>query len=468
MRVSIIGTGYVGIVTGACLAQAGHDVVCVDLDPEKVALLEAGRPTCHEDGLPELIARHAGGRLRATQDLAAAVQATELTMIAVGTPSHEGRIDLRHVLGAASQIGAALRTKPGRHCVVVKSTVVPGTTDGPVRAALEAASGRVAGAGFGLGMNPEFLTEGTAVADFSRPDRLVLGGIDVDTHDTLAALYAGFAGVPVIRTNNATAEMIKYASNAALATMISFANELSRLARRLPGVDIADVTRGVHASQYFTTRLDDGRTVRAPIASFLEAGCGFGGSCLPKDVTALAAQGESLGLAMPMLRGVLAVNRSQPDELFALVARHRPSLAGVPVTVLGLAFKPDTDDTRESPAFPVVERLRAMGARVTAYDPVVGPATGADRLDALAGVRFARDLAAAVAQAEVVILITRWTQFQALADVLRAAGRAPLVIDGRRVLDPGHFEWYEGIGRAAGPDLQPMPAAATEAAEAGR
>lgn len=449
MRISIVGTGYVGIVTGACLAQAGHEVTCVDLDAAKVAQLRAGRPTCHEAGLPELVARHAGTRLLATQDLAAAVRATEVTMIAVGTPSSDGRIDLRHVLGAAGQIGAAMRGLGRRHTVVVKSTVVPGTTDGPVRAALEAASGLAAGRDFGLGMNPEFLTEGTAVADFSRPDRLVLGGVDDATRDLLADLYAGFAGVPVIRTNNATAEMIKYASNAALATMISFANELSRIARRLPGVDIAEVTRGVHAAQYFTTRLPDGREVRAPIASFLEAGCGFGGSCLPKDVTALAAQGESLGVAVPMLRAVLAVNAGQPDELLALVDAHRPDLRGVPVAVLGLAFKPDTDDTRESPAFPVVARLRARGAAITAYDPVVGPATGADRLPELAGVRFAADLRAAVAHAEVVVLVTRWAQFDALGAVLRELGRAPLVVDGRRVLDPADFVHYAGIGRGA-------------------
>lgn len=454
MRVSIVGTGYVGIVTGACLAQAGHEVTCVDLDAAKVATLRAGRPTCHEAGLPELVARHAGTRLHATGDLAAAVRDTELTMIAVGTPSADGRIDLHHVLGAATQIGEAMRALARRHTVVVKSTVVPGTTDGPVRAALEAASGRVAGRDFGLGMNPEFLTEGTAVADFSRPDRLVLGGVDDATRDRLAELYAGFAGVPVIRTNNATAEMIKYASNAALATMISFANELSRIARRLPGVDIAEVTRGVHAAQYFTTRLPDGREVRAPIASFLEAGCGFGGSCLPKDVTALAAQGESLGVAVPLLRAVLAVNAGQPDELLALVDAHRPRLAGVPVTVLGLAFKPDTDDTRESPAFPVIARLRARGAGITAYDPVVGPATGADRLPELAGVRFAPDLRTALAHAEVVVLVTRWPQFGALAAVLHDLGRTPLVVDGRRVLEPRDFARYAGIGRAEDPTPQ--------------
>lgn len=448
MRISIIGTGYVGIVTGACLADVGHDVVCVDLDAAKVDALNAGRPTCHENGLPELIERHAGKRLTATRDLAAAVMSTELTMIAVGTPSSEGRIDLSAVLGAAESIGSAMRGKSQRHTVIVKSTVVPGTTDGPVREALERASGLKAGAGFGLGMNPEFLTEGTAVADFSRPDRLVFGAVDAATHDVLGRLYASFEGVPVFRTNPSTAEMIKYGSNALLATLISFANELSRLAARLPGVDMAEVVRGVQASQYLTTRRGD-ESIRAPIASFIEAGCGFGGSCLPKDVTALAAQGRTLGLDMALLTSVLSINRTQPDELIALVKKHLPSLDGVRVTVLGLAFKPDTDDVRESPAFPVIERLRGLGARLTAFDPIVGRATGADRLPALREVELADNLEAAVATAEVVVLVTRWTEFRALADVLRKQGRSPLIVDGRRILDAGDFSRYEGIGRAS-------------------
>lgn len=451
MRISIIGTGYVGIVTGACLAEAGHDVVCVDLDAAKVEALNSGRPTCHEPGLPELIARHAARRLSATRDLAAAVAGTELTMIAVGTPSAEGRIDLAAVLGAAAEIGRALRAKSTRHTVIVKSTVVPGTTEGPVRAALESASGLAAGAGFGLGMNPEFLTEGTAVADFSRPDRLVFGAVDAGTHEVLGRLYASFDGVPVFRTNPSTAEMIKYASNALLATLISFANELSRLAARLPGVDMAEVVRGVQASQYLTVAAQSpGQAVaRAPIASFIEAGCGFGGSCLPKDVTALAAQGRALGLEMAVLDSVLKVNRTQPDELIGLIDRHHPSLRDVPVTVLGLAFKPDTDDVRESPAFPVIERLRARGARITAFDPVVGVATGADRLPALRGVSLAASLEAAVEAAEVVVLVTRWNEFRALAGLLRGRPRQPLVVDGRRVLDAADFAHYEGIGRAA-------------------
>ena len=447
MRISIIGTGYVGIVTGACLADVGHDVLCVDLDAAKVDALNAGRPTCHEPGLPELIERHAGRRLTATRDLAAAVAATELTMIAVGTPSSEGRIDLTAVLGAAGEIGRALASKAARHTVIVKSTVVPGTTDGPVREAIERASGLKAGSGFGLGMNPEFLTEGTAVADFSRPDRLVFGAVDPRTHEVLGQLYASFDRVPIFRTNPSTAELIKYASNALLATLISFANELARLAARLPGVDMAEVVRGVQASQYLTLR-NGADTMRAPIASFIEAGCGFGGSCLPKDVTALAAQGRSLGLDMAMLGSVLEINRTQPDELMRLIDRQRPSLQGVPVTVLGLAFKPDTDDVRESPAFPVIDRLRARGARITAYDPVVGAATGADRLPALRGVELAESLAAAVAAAEVVVLVTRWTEFRTLGRLLHERGRSPLVVDGRRILDPADFTHYEGIGRA--------------------
>jgi UDPglucose 6-dehydrogenase/GDP-mannose 6-dehydrogenase len=443
MRVSIIGTGYVGLVTGACLADVGHDVTCVDVEPAKVDAINAGRAPIHEPGLPELLARTVGRSLRAVTDLAAAVRDSDITFIAVGTPAAEGRIDLRYVGRAAEQIGAALRAKPGRHTVVVKSTVIPGTTDGLVRERLEAGSGRRAGVDLGLGMNPEFLTEGQAVADFMGPDRIVLGGIDAATRDVLAEIYAPFEGAPRIRTNNKTAEMIKYASNAALATMISFANEFGRLCSVLGDVDVADVMKGVHASAYFTSRLQDGRTVKAPITSFLEAGCGFGGSCLPKDVTALVAQGRQLGLPMAMLGSVLEINATQPDELLRLVRKHVPDLRGARVAVLGIAFKPDTDDVRESPAFPVIRRLREAGAVVTAYDPVARPVSHPD----LEGVHLADSLAEAVRAAQVVLLVTRWPEFQGLPAELAAAGIEPLVVDGRRVLDPAGFRRYEGIGR---------------------
>lgn len=443
MKISIIGTGYVGLVTGACFADRGHDVTCVDVDLAKVEQINLARAPIHEDGLPELLKRQVGVHLSATTELKAAVMGSDITFIAVNTPAAEGRIDLQYVEAAAEQVGTALRAKSDWHVVVVKSTVVPGTTDTVVRQALERSSGKRAGVGFGLGVNPEFLTEGTAIADFTNPDRIVVGGIDARTHGVLRSVYASFLDVPVIETNCATAEMIKYASNSVLATLISFSNELSRLCDAVGNIDIADVMAGVHEASYFTKRMPDGNRVRAPITSFLEAGCGFGGSCLPKDVTALSAHGESLGVEVPMLRSVLAVNRGQPAELLKLITRHYPSLAGLRVTVLGLAFKPDTDDLRESPAFPIIGMLRARGAVVTAYDPVARPKGHS----ALKDVVLADSLRNAVADAAVVVLVTRWPEFQDLARTLNELERTPLVVDGRRVLAPRDFAHYEGIGR---------------------
>lgn len=443
MKVSIIGTGYVGVVTGACLAERGHDVVCVDVDVRKVELINSGRAPIHEAGLPELLRRHVGRGLRASSDLAASVADTELTFIAVGTPAADGKIDLRYVERAASEIGTVLRHKTGHHTVIVKSTVIPGTTTGLVRNALERASGKIAGADFGLGMNPEFLTEGTAVADFSSPDRLVLGGIDGRTHEVLRDLYASFdSTVPRVITNPTTAEMIKYASNAVLATMISFSNEIARLCTAIGDVDAIDVMRGVHQAAYFTMRHGNER-LTAPITSFLEPGCGFGGSCLPKDVTALIGQGREKGRPLNLLQSVLDINKGQADEVMRLISRRVASLQDVPVTVLGIAFKPDTDDVRESPAFPLIRKLKAQGARLTAYDPIARPEGHPD----LSGVTMAGSLRAAVGDAEIVVLVTRWAEWSVLAELLDELGTCPLVVDGRRALEPSSFAKYEGIGR---------------------
>jgi UDPglucose 6-dehydrogenase len=443
MKVSIVGTGYVGLVTGACLAECGHDVICVDVDPRRVEMINSAQAPIHERGLAELLQRNSGRRLHAVTNLAEAVAATELTFIAVGTPTSGGQIDLRYIEAAASEIGAALRRKTSFHPVIVKSTVIPGTTVGAVRAALESSSGKTAGQGFGLGMNPEFLTEGTAVADFSHPDRLVLGSIDARTGDALRELYSSFdAAVPRIVTNPTTAEMIKYASNAVLATLISFSNEIAGLCAAVGGVDAIEVMRGVHQASYFTMRRGE-HAFTAPITSFIEPGCGFGGSCLPKDVAALIGQGREKGLTMNLLQSVLDVNRGQPEEIMRLIDRHFPSLVDVPVAVLGIAFKPDTDDVRESPAFPIIRRLKAEGAHVTAYDPVARPNGHAD----LIGVNLAGSLPEAVADAKILVLVTRWAEFAGLAGLLNELRRRPLVVDGRRVLDPGSFAQYEGIGR---------------------
>lgn len=442
MRISIIGSGYVGLVSGACLADRGHEVVCVDNDERKVRMIESGEAPIHESGLSSLLRGNVGSRLSATTDLSKAVAESEVTFIAVGTPAVDGRIDLKYVEAAAADVGRALRAKKSYHTLVVKSTVIPGTTDGLVRATAERVSGKTAGRDFGLGMNPEFLTEGRAIEDFMRPDRIVLGGIDTRTQDVLQDVYASFDDTPKIRTNCRTAEMIKYASNSLLATMISYSNEIARLCTAIGDIDALEVMRGVHQSLYLTTYGVADAPVRASLSSFLEAGCGFGGSCLPKDVTALVAQGADLGVPTPVLNAVLEVNRQQPEEMVRLVMKHFADLHGLDATVLGLAFKPDTDDVRESPAFPIIRLLRSAGANVTAYDPIARPHGHPD----LEGVRIAKSLRDAVARAQVVLLVTRWAEFEQIGGELARLGRDPLVVDGRRVLDEAEFQNYEGIG----------------------
>lgn len=443
MRLSIVGAGYVGLVTAACLAEQGHDCVCVDLDADKVDRINRGQAPIHEAGLDALLARHAGARLRATTDLARAVRDSDLTFIAVGTPFDGQRIDLGQVVAAARAIGAGLRDKGTYHAVIVKSTVVPGTTDEVVLPVLQQASGKRAGEDFGVGMNPEFLTEGVAVRDFLQPDRIVLGGIDARTIGVQRAVYAAFRDTPLLETNNKTAEMIKYASNAVLATLISFSNEIANLCSKLGGVDVADVMHGVHLARYFTTPLADGERHQAGITSFLWAGCGYGGSCLPKDTQALAAHGATLGAPMPLLQAVIDTNRRQPARMIALLERHFASLAGLRVTVLGVAFKEDTDDVRESPALPIVHALLERGAEVTVYDPV---AQNNGRRLLPSCVRWADDLEQALA-ADAVMLVTRWREFERIPALLTERPAAPLLIDGRRMLPPDSVPRYEGIGR---------------------
>jgi UDPglucose 6-dehydrogenase/GDP-mannose 6-dehydrogenase len=444
MRISVIGAGYVGLVSGACFAEIGHHCICVDVDAGKVDRINRGIAPIHELGLEALLARHIGERLVATTDLRRAVLESDITFIAVGTPFDGQRIDLTFVREAARQIGAVLRDKDSYHVVVVKSTVVPGTTDEVVRPLLEEAAGKIAGIGFGVGMNPEFLTEGVAIGDFMQPDRIVLGGMDARSIEIQRHVYAPFAQTPLLETNNKTAEMIKYVSNSVLATMISFSNEIANLCSALGGVDVADVMRGVHTARYFTSTLEDGRRVQAPITSFLWAGCGYGGSCLPKDTKALAAHGTEHAAPMPLLDAVIETNLAQPARMVDLLGRHFASLENLRVTVLGLAFKEDTDDVRESPAIPIVELLIQKGACVTAYDPI---ATRPAQAALPKATRFAVCLEDALADAEAVLLVTRWDEFKKVPQMLAQRESAPLLVDGRRMFEPKSVRRYAAIGR---------------------
>jgi UDPglucose 6-dehydrogenase len=443
MKLAVIGAGYVGLVTGAGLAEKGHDVTCVDTDAAKIAQISRGMAPFYEPGLEDLLRRNRP-RLHATTDLRRAIRETDLSLIAVGTPVSNGQIDLTAVRAAARQIGSALREKRTYHVIVIKSTVVPGTTESVVLPLLEEASGRKAGIGFGLAANPEFLTEGEAVPDFLCPDRLVFGALDGSSLAALEALYANFEGVERVRTNLRTAEMIKYAANCLLTTAISFSNEIANLCAALGGIDVTEVLHGVHTSKYLTVTAGDGRRLRPELAAFLWPGCGFGGSCLPKDLSALIARGEQVGQPMGLLRAVAAVNERQPEQVLRLLRKHFPSLEGVGVAVLGLAFRPGTSDMRQSPAIPIVHRLLADGARVSAYDPVAGDE--ARRVFHDRALRVCDDLATAVADADAAVLVTRWEEFRGLPDALRGSGRVRLLVDGRRMLDKTVYEPYEGIG----------------------
>ena len=441
MKVSIIGTGYVGLVTGACLAEKGHQVVCVDIDPERVAALNRAESPIFEAGLEEILRSNVGRSLSATTDLTQAVLDSDITLIAVGTPFNGETIDLTAVLRATGQIGAALKLKSSYHVVVVKSTVVPGTTDSQVLPALEDASGKRAGVDFGVAMNPEFLSEGEAVNDFLFPDRLVLGGIDERSIDALECLYEPYKDVPRLRTNTRTAEMIKYASNSLLATLISFSNELANLGATLGNIDTVEVMRGVHLSQYFRGQNAQGLP---PITSFLAAGCGFGGSCLPKDVSALIAHGLKAGNSMPLLGSVIQLNQEQPKKTIDLLKKHWPSLSGARVAVLGLAFKPGTSDVRESPAFPIMRELLDEGALVKAFDPVA--MHEARKAFPESRVEYCAVLDEALQGVDAVVVVTPWREFADLPAKLSGRNQQVVLVDGRRAFDKASVPRYEGIG----------------------
>ena len=427
MRITIVGTGYVGLVSGVCLAAKGHHVTCVGITPHIVESLNRGVPTIYEIGLEALLQEAIrAGRFKATTDLTNALTESEGAIIAVGTPSEKGIIDLTYVRAVACQIGAFIKTRDSFLPVIVKSTVVPGTTDSVVRQEIEAASGKKLGA-FGLGMNPEFLREGNAVLDFMEPDRIVLGYEDAGTLAFLQTLYAPWA-CDKLAVNTRTAEMIKYSNNALLAVQISAVNELANLATAIGGIDILDVMKGVHLDKRWNP-IVDGKRVAPDILTYLIPGCGFGGSCFPKDVQAIRSQGEQAGLPMAMLNAVLAINEAQPLEVLAILERELGTLAGKSCLVLGLAFKPDTDDVRESASLHIIRALLDKGARVSAHDPIA--AENFKRAFGPSGVTYCQDWKAAVPAMDIIIVATRWSEYIELCDQ-NLAGKT--VFDARRLL----------------------------------
>jgi UDPglucose 6-dehydrogenase len=451
MRITIFGSGYVGLVSGACFADAGNRVLCIDIDAQKIERLQRGEVPIHEPGLDALIERNArAGRLRFTTDAGAGIAHGEVILIAVGTPPDEdGSADLRYVLGVARTIGEHL---DGYRIVVDKSTVPVGTADRVREAIAQALATRGVAHPFDVVSNPEFLKEGAAIADFMKPDRVVIGTDSPRAIETMRALYDPFTRNRdrLIVMDVRSAELTKYAANAMLATKISFINELAGIAERV-GADIEKVRQGIGA---------DSRIGYA----FIYPGAGYGGSCFPKDVQALQRTAAQAGAGSRLLEAVEAVNAAQKQVLYRRIAAHfGGDLAGRTIALWGLAFKPNTDDMREAPSRVLMEALWEAGARVRAYDPVaMGEAQRlyADRLDAdptdgrPAPLALCASAGEALEGADALAIATEWQEFRSPDfDLLRERLAAPVIFDGRNLYDPALMArlgfMYYGIGRGS-------------------
>ena len=419
MNLSIIGTGYVGLVTGACFAQLGHTIICVDIDKEKIKKINQGISPLYEKGLNQLLQQNKT-RIQATMDYQKAITESTITFICVGTPSlPDGDIDLSSIKTTAEHIGSHLKKKPHWHLVVVKSTVLPGTTKEIILPLLEKYSGKKAGKDFGLATNPEFLREGVAVEDFLNPDRIIIGADDTKSSTTLQNLYNNFS-CPIFTTTPSAAEMIKYASNALLATKISFINEIGNMCKQL-GINTYDVADGIGL---------DNRLGRA----FLDAGIGWGGSCFPKDVQALITWAKHHKQLPEILESILKVNTQQPLRLIPLLKKHLPIIKGKTIGILGLAFKPDTDDIRESRSIPIVQELLKQGAHIKAYDPQAMN----NFKQLFPQIQYCTSAQEAL-NTDAVLILTKWKEFT----TLDYSGK--IVIDGRKIDEATTAKTYEGV-----------------------
>jgi UDPglucose 6-dehydrogenase len=419
MKITVIGTGYVGLVTGACMSDVGMDVVCVDVNKAKIDNLNRGILPIYEPGLDAIVARNvAAGRLQFSTDLKASIQGSEAAFIAVGTPPGEdGSADLQYVLAVAEGIGKSIND----YIVVITKSTVPVGTAEKVRGALKAAlDSRGSSLAFDVASNPEFLKEGAAIDDFMKPDRIVCGVESERAQEVLSRLYKPFTlnGHPVLFMDIPSAEMTKYAANAMLATKISFMNDIANLCE-IMGADVNQVRRGIGSDPRIGTK-------------FIYAGIGYGGSCFPKDVKALASTARENGYAMRILEAVESVNESQKSVMVTKIKAHfGTDLRGKHFAMWGLSFKPQTDDMREAPSVVIAEALMALGATVTAYDPV---ATEEAKHQLQDRITYAADAYQALTGADALLLITEWSEFRMPNwDRVKDALREHTVFDGRNI-----------------------------------
>jgi len=433
MQIAVVGSGYVGLVLGACLAENGNTVACVDNDESKVAMLKAGKMPIYEPGLEEMVVRNQHeDRLAFTTDLPAAVRASAIVFIAVGTPQGEdGAADLQHVLAVATSIGQAM----DKYTVVVDKSTVPVGTAKRVRDTIAGQTTQT----FSVVSNPEFLKQGAAIEDFMKPDRVVIGieNKDERAEALMKELYGPFTrtGAPILTMSTASAELSKYAANSILATRISFMNEIANVCE-VVGADVDQVRKAIGSDRRIG-------------ASFLFPGVGYGGSCFPKDTQALLKSAADQGYDFKILRAVEDVNDRQKERLVDKIEAYFPDLAGRTIAIWGLAFKPRTDDMREAPAIPIIERLLACGVRVKAYDPAAAPVARGIFRDRITLCDKSYE---ALNGADALAVVTEWNEFREPDFTkMRSLMKAPVVFDGRNIYSPEHMRalgfTYFSIGR---------------------
>lgn len=448
MKITVIGTGYVGLVTAVSFAESGNDVVCIGRNKKKILEINGGRSPFFEPGLDEAITRVIKNhRLSVSDELDKYVAECEIIVLAVGTPTVNNKIDLSELKEACRAIGIGMRKSDIYQVIVVKSTVVPQTTQDVVLPILEKFSRKRAHT-FGLCMNPEFLREGSALIDATKPDRIIIGQYDNKSGATYAkAFHANKC--PILFTTLTTAEMTKYVSNSLLSTLISFSNEMSRICEIIPGVDAVDVWEGLHLDGRLSPVIN-GKKIYPGILSYIRSGCGYGGSCFPKDTKALYYFAQKRHIKTPLLKSVIDINTSQPLRLVSILKDVLGSIDGKRIAVLGLAFKPDTDDIRESPALTIIATLLDLHASVVCHDPQVykhGIPMGLTGMN----VQLAPTLERAIQNSDAVVLVTSWNEYKLITPrVLKKLMQKPLLIDGRRMFNKRLFEkngvTYSGIG----------------------
>jgi len=444
--ISIIGLGYVGLCTAATFASRGIRTIGVDIDEARVDQIRKGKAPLREPQLDAMLRKAVRSRLLAASSDISSAADTDTTFLTVGTPSQQdGSIDLSYIKNATEDLGNVLREKRGYHLVVVKSTVVPGTTNGTVRRFLEQSSGKRVGSELGLCANPEFLKEGTAINDALHPDKIIIGSNDKKSANQVTRLYRKFYGSklpPVILTTPEAAELVKYASNAFLATKVSFINTIANIAEQIPGVDIGTIAEAIGLDPRIG-------------GLFLKAGPGYGGSCFHKDLQALINYSQNNGYDPTLFRATEATNEQQANRVVDMAEKLLGSLSNKSVAVLGLAFKKDTDDIREASSLRVISQLKKKGAHVIAYDPMAIPNTKKQLANQIS---YADNPHSALKGADCAIIMTEWDQLHKLkAKDFQAYMKTPNIVDARRIYDPDEFKelYYTAIG--LGPSKTTIP-----------